>query len=277
MPYADPEKARAARRESARRRRAAHPQAARDYDRDQKQHRRAQQRAGPNAGARELELRQRYPERAVRSVRMGLGRRHDLPVAIEDGGYGEPRADPDREWRPGYDDWMPRAGYGRFAAPFDYDEEEQAWLTYYREFLTPPMLRCLRLSPGQARWMIEDGEGPDDPDRGAGKPHHTVRSGGGSPDRGREQRRRPEVGGQDVGELGGSVPAGEKPAARHHRRSVGWVESLGTHSKGRSTGFATTGAAAHLGIGADWRGFEALAGPVVVASDERVLSESVAR
>jgi hypothetical protein len=83
MPYADPDKARAAKRDSARRRRAADPSAARDYDREQKQQRRARQRAGPEAGQRELELRQRYPERPVRSVRISLGRREDLWAAID--------------------------------------------------------------------------------------------------------------------------------------------------------------------------------------------------
>jgi hypothetical protein len=177
MPYADPEKARAAKRESARRRRAADPQAARDYGRDQKQQRRARQRAGPGGTPEEVEMLQHYPERAVRSVHVHLGRTDDLRIAIECNARlhlgSTPHVHPwawrsahveDDDHLPDEDTWTP-TGYIRFAAAFAYDDEERAWLNYYQLHVTPPMLRGLRLSASRAREMLRQREeGPDDPD-----------------------------------------------------------------------------------------------------------------
>lgn len=160
MPYADPEKLRAVKRESARRRRAADPQAARAYDRTQKQRWRAEQRAGESATSREVELLQRYSERAYRSVRARPGRDRDPAEWIEASGVDEPWTD-EHDERLKWDNWTPRAGYNGFTAPFAYDEEERLWLAYYRLLITPPLLRGLGIDSILAPMLLCYDSGPD--------------------------------------------------------------------------------------------------------------------
>jgi hypothetical protein len=46
-----------------------------------------------------------------------------------------------------------------------YETEEHLWRTYYMLFITPPMLRGLRMTEWRAQELLRSGEaGPDDPD-----------------------------------------------------------------------------------------------------------------
>ncbi len=97
MPYADHEKRKQAKRESAQRRRATDPEAERAYDRAQKQRRRdaVHQAAGP-------------PERATRSVAADLGRTDDFREGFRDC-QGLPGTT--ASMLPDYDRWTPLSGW----------------------------------------------------------------------------------------------------------------------------------------------------------------------
>jgi hypothetical protein len=116
MPYADPDKRRQAKRESARRRRAANPQAKRTYERDQKRQRRGVLREA--AGA---------PERPTISVTAHLGKAADLRELFPDVCSEDPLL-------PDQDRWTPLSDWSGFYEPLRGEAEEALWLRFLIEY-----------------------------------------------------------------------------------------------------------------------------------------------